>query len=248
MFSYYGSKSKIVRRYPAPQEGLIIEPFAGSARYALLYFDREVLLIDKYDRLINIWLWLQKASEGDILGLPDIPANLDTIKWLSDAERDFCGFQWNPSNQYPCNKIGQFRNRDAKYWQSVRAKTAKQLFKIRHWDIRVGDYSDAPPVKATWFIDPPYQKGGEKYKFGTKHLNFNHLRSWIEERQGQKIVCENSSATWMDFTPLVSIQGAKNTNTLECIWTGEFRSQQMCLFPDLNDFRYIHLPCPTKQN
>jgi site-specific DNA-adenine methylase len=33
MFSYYGSKSKIIDHYPAPKFNKIIEPFAGSARY-----------------------------------------------------------------------------------------------------------------------------------------------------------------------------------------------------------------------
>jgi len=33
MFSYYGSKSKIVDYYPPPKHKRIIEPFAGSARY-----------------------------------------------------------------------------------------------------------------------------------------------------------------------------------------------------------------------
>jgi site-specific DNA-adenine methylase len=36
MFSYYGSKSKIVKYYPCPAHDKIIEPFAGSARYSLL--------------------------------------------------------------------------------------------------------------------------------------------------------------------------------------------------------------------
>lgn len=42
MFSYYGSKSKIVNYYPPPKENIIIEPFAGSARYSLKYFDNPI--------------------------------------------------------------------------------------------------------------------------------------------------------------------------------------------------------------
>lgn len=37
MFSYYGSKSKIVDLYQPPKFDKIIEPFAGSARYSLKY-------------------------------------------------------------------------------------------------------------------------------------------------------------------------------------------------------------------
>ena len=48
MFSYYGSKSKLVDYYPPPKFDKIIEPFAGSARYSLKYWQNDILLIDKY--------------------------------------------------------------------------------------------------------------------------------------------------------------------------------------------------------
>lgn len=48
MWSYYGAKTNLVGYYPKPKYDRIIEPFAGSARYALKYFDRDILLIDKY--------------------------------------------------------------------------------------------------------------------------------------------------------------------------------------------------------
>ncbi len=75
MFSYYGSKTNLVNYYPPPKYGKIIEPFSGSARYALKYFDRDVLLIDKYETIINIWKWLQKCSVGDIKKLPRLTHN-----------------------------------------------------------------------------------------------------------------------------------------------------------------------------
>jgi hypothetical protein len=70
MFSYYGSKSNIVKLYPKPKFPSIVEPFAGSGKYSLRYFDNDVLLIDKYEVIINIWKWLQKCSPSDILKLP----------------------------------------------------------------------------------------------------------------------------------------------------------------------------------
>ena len=72
MFSYYGSKSKVVDLYPSPKFGKIIEPFAGSARYSLKYFDREVILVDKYPVIVDLWKWLQQTSESDIMGLPNL--------------------------------------------------------------------------------------------------------------------------------------------------------------------------------
>lgn len=47
MFSYYGSKSKIIRYYSEPKHDIIIEPFAGSAQYAFKYWDKQVTLIEK---------------------------------------------------------------------------------------------------------------------------------------------------------------------------------------------------------
>jgi len=70
MFSYYGSKSKIVDYYPPPKHKRIIEPFAGSARYSLKYWQNDVLLVDKYPVIVDVWNYLKNASEQDILKLP----------------------------------------------------------------------------------------------------------------------------------------------------------------------------------
>ena len=61
MFSYYGSKSKIVGYYPPPKYGKIIEPFAGSARYSLKYWQNDVLLVDKYPVIVEVWNYLKNA-------------------------------------------------------------------------------------------------------------------------------------------------------------------------------------------
>lgn len=54
MFSYYGSKSKLVNLYPEPLHDTIIEPFAGSARYSLKYWDKDIYLIEKDITLIKV--------------------------------------------------------------------------------------------------------------------------------------------------------------------------------------------------
>ena len=69
MFSYYGSKSKIVDYYPPPKHKRIIEPFAGSARYSLKYWQNDVLLVDKYPVIVEVWSYLKNASEADILNV-----------------------------------------------------------------------------------------------------------------------------------------------------------------------------------
>ena len=85
MFSYYGSKSKVIDCYPKPKHDKIIEPFAGSARYALKYFEKDVLLVDKYKEIIKIWQWLQQCSAGDIKRLPDLKKGDDIRNFTFDC-------------------------------------------------------------------------------------------------------------------------------------------------------------------
>ena len=92
------------------------------------------------------------------------------------------------------------------------------LPEIKHWKIYFGDYRKLPNIEATWFIDPPYQHGGKRYKI--HDINYEELAEWCKTRNGQVIVCENSKANWMDFTPLKKLHGQQYT-TMECIWTNE---------------------------
>lgn len=94
MWSYYGSKTNLVNLYPRPRFNKIIEPFAGSARYALKYWDRDVLLIDKYDVIINIWKWLQQCSPKDVLGLPKLGPGqkFDDFTFDCIEARNLCSF------------------------------------------------------------------------------------------------------------------------------------------------------------
>lgn len=54
MWSYYGSKTKLVDLYPPPKFDKIIEPFAGTAKYSMKYWENDVILIEKYDVVYNI--------------------------------------------------------------------------------------------------------------------------------------------------------------------------------------------------
>ena len=217
MFSYYGSKSKIVDYYPPPKHKKIIEPFAGSARYSLKYWQNDVTIVDKFKNVIDVWKWLQQCSKNDILGLPKLVKGLDIRKLnISEVERTFLSFlvaSGRPSNIV--TKFMEHDNGNQKRYENI----ANQLENIRHWNIIHGSYDDLENLEATWFIDPPYQFGGEHYKHGTKDLDFNKLAEWCKNRNGQVIVCENMKADWLDFKPMVQIQGACQTNTTEAIWS-----------------------------
>ena len=231
MFSYYGSKSKIVDCYPKPKYGKIIEPFAGSARYSLKWFDRDVLLVDKYDVIIKTWHYLQRATEKDILGLPKMEHG-DSIRnypQLSEDEKNLLSFLVCAGSSGGRMNVGSMLGIDV---EGDLKRIAKNLFKIKHWEIRQASYESIDNQEATWFIDPPYQFGGHEYKHNNKNINFPELSEWCRERQGQVIVCENTKATWMEFKPIKQMQGTK-FKTTEAIWSNQrtaFDNEQSNLF------------------
>jgi len=230
MFSYYGSKSRIVHLYPAPLHEKIIEPFAGSARYSLKYYDHDVTLVDKYEVIVRVWLWLQKCSVQDILGLPELKKGLDLRDLnISEDERLFLGLCCGIAATVPRNKVSPFaaeQNSRKNRWKRI----ADQLHKIRHWTIIHGDYQDIKNENATWFIDPPYQYGGSAYK--ENKVDFKSLGEWCQTRNGQVMVCENMRSDWMPFQPLSEMRGANQKFQTEAIWTNTPRPiiQQQSLF------------------
>lgn len=219
MFSYYGSKSKIVHLYPKPKFDKIIEPFAGSARYSLRYFDRDVLLVDKYDVIVDLWKWLQQASTKDITSLPTFNQG-DVIKreqFDCDGQFYFVSLCISAGVGQPRYTVTEF-GADS-YGQCIK-RALRYVGKIKHWKFICGDYSDIENQDATWFIDPPYQVGGEhQYKYNSKILEFDKLADWCKSRMGQIIVCENTKADWLPFYPMRFLRGVNATNTTEAIWS-----------------------------
>ena len=230
MFSYYGSKSKIVQYYPQPTHDKIIEPFAGSARYSLRYWEKDILLVDKYKVIVDIWHYLQKASVKDILGLPKLDKVGQDLRDfnLSEVEKNFMGFLVasgvsSPNNILTKNKIATWNNPNI-----IRERISKDLYKIKHWKIIQGSYEDLENENATWFIDPPYQFGGQHYKESSKNIDFNFLANWCKSRIGQVIVCENTKANWLNFKEFIlrcdNSANAHKNKTIEAIWTN-FKTQ-----------------------
>lgn len=222
MFSYYGAKTNLIGLYPKPKHGKVIEPFAGSARYALKHFEKEVLLIDKYEVIVNIWRWLQKCSPHDILSLPrSLPAGtiLADVSFDCEEARNLTAFVYGCGDYKPRTKLTERKTVDRPNHGNYNLKRiASNLFKIKHWEIICGDYTEAPNTEASWFVDPPYQFGGQAYVMSSKKIDFNHLGQWCKERQGQVIVCENTKADWLPFLPVKSQRGSLFTTT-EAIWT-----------------------------
>lgn len=228
MFSFYGSKSKIVNKYPAPLHPIIIEPFAGSARYSLKYWEHDVILWEIDPKIYSIWKYLQRATSQEILDLPDVEnatrlETIDGFSQLSDPEKWLIGFCCNGGSAQPKNVSG---HHNFNSWNKDKIRIAKDLYKIKHWDINLGSYHSIPNIKATFFVDPPYMEKGKWYTYN--RIDYKYLADWCKNRRGQVIVCENSTAGWLPFTPLVDIAFThfKNSDdyhkkTSEAMWHKE---------------------------
>jgi len=232
MWSYYGSKSKVIDYYPPPKFDKIIEPFAGTARYALKYFDRDVLLVDKYEVIVKIWKWLQLCSKKDIRDLPHFMKETDRVSdyKLCEEATLLMGFLIAKASQSPRDKPSFRATTSRPNNINHQLKTIeKNLFKIKHWTIIHGDYKDIENTMATWFIDPPYQVGG--YVYVVNKIDYPFLSDWCRSRKGQMIVCENTKADWLPFLPVKKVKGSMYS-TVEAIWSNyptEYDMQQMAL-------------------
>lgn len=225
-FTYLGGKYRAVPHYPEPRYDTIIEPFAGSAGYAVRYPDREVVLIEKDDKIAAVWRYLLNTSADDIAALPLIGegwATTDDLTHLPDGARYLIGLWLSKATTSPRKTPSRWAltRPDASYWgPRVRERIAQQVSRIEHWTIIHGDYTEAPDVVATWFIDPPYVVGGHQYPHGSSGIDYAALAKWCQSRPGQAIVCEGEGATWLPFERLAEIKGQRRQFN-EAIWTSD---------------------------
>lgn len=222
MWSYYGTKKRIAKKYPLPRHTKIIEPFCGAAQYSLFEnnWQNDVVISDKYTVVYKLWKWLvEEANEKDILALPDMNAGdkVDDIEWLCEEERYLIGFSINYGSSQPKKTVAKYNS-----WERARADIANNIYKVKHWQVLNLSYDEIQNEQATWFIDPPYQYGGQWYhsSVNNKKIDFERLACYCRERMGQTIVCENDKADWLPFKPLVEMHGQLH-KTMEVIWTND---------------------------
>ena len=212
-FSYYGSKWSIIKKYPHPIEDTIIEPFAGSASYALAYPNKKIILNDIDKNVFRIWKYLIRVSEKEILSLPDMSPDMSIhdLKEVCEEARILIGYWLGRGRARPCTKPGTWMKKEdyksqVLYWGlGAKKRISSQLQFIRHWKITNSSYCRLENKRATYFIDPPYYKGGKHY---THHkINYHKLSLWCQTRAGQAIVCENQHGNWLQFKALTQLQG-----------------------------------------
>ena len=211
MWGYYGSKGMVAKHYPEPIHDKIIEPFAGTAQYALLHWEKDVTLVDKYETITNIWKWLQNCSEKDILETRRLKykESVDDFEWDCQERKDLVGFIITGGPAMPKKTASKWKTLIRPNTQNYKLELiSKNLHKIKHWKIIHGDYRELDNDKATWFIDPPYIVAGKYYKHSSKNIDYGELAEWCKSREGQVIVCEGEGANWLPFSNLIETRGS----------------------------------------
>lgn len=222
-FSFYGSKWRIAPRYPAPLRGEIVEPFAGSAGYALRYPDRRVSLYEKDPVVFGVWAWLIGTTARDVLALPDLGPGetVDDLAGVHQEARWFIGFWLNKGASSPRKRAGSWmrsgKRPNSTWGKAVREMVASQLHAVQHWSLTLGSYDLAFNRDATWFVDPPYDgPAGRHYRH--HGVDYHDLARFCRTRRGQVIACENEGANWLPFTPLVNAKSTRGVSK-ESVWT-----------------------------
>lgn len=213
MFSYFGAKWRLALKYPEPRYDTIVETHAGSACYASRYAHKNVILCEAYEPVAVLWDYLIHVSEAEILALPDLGAgSVDDFPSLPAGARYLIGFWCNAGVATPRKSMSSMARSATSqmFWGELcRARIARQLTEIRHWQLRFGDFRrEAPIGEYTYFIDPPYEKAG--YHYGAKENRYSDL-AWIAQHgPGQRIVCEAEGAKWLPFQPLAEVKAMTN--------------------------------------
>ena len=228
-FGFYGGKWRdAIKHYPRPSFDTLVEPFAGSAGYALRYPTKQVVLCEIDPVIASVWDYLINVSAREIMAIPDVPegGKVDDLHLCQEAAW-LVGFWVNRAASRPRkgpSKWMREKIRPGSFWgDRVRNTIASQLHAIRHWKIHNLSYEDCPVSgAATWFVDPPYQRAGQYYTFGSEQIDYDKVATWCLSREGQVIVCENAGADWLPFLHLADVKTTRpGQRSLEVLWTSE---------------------------
>lgn len=175
--------------------------------------------------IYGIWNFLiNEATPEYIMSLDADLIDLEDCEY-PPAMRDLIGFWFGRGNAWPSrrlapkNLLNKSGHRKASYWgEQVKQRIARQLPKIKRWQVIEGDYSDAPDIEAFWLVDPPYFKQGKHYNYNNSSIDYEHLAEWCLNRRGAGLVCEAEGASWLPFEPLRNIQTQRNDSRKEYVY------------------------------
>lgn len=232
-FSYFGAKWRLAPKYPAPLHDTIVEPFAGSACYALCYPTKKVVLVEKNPNVAAVWRFLIRTTADEVRALPLVPPDCEDVRQLgiADPGAEMLVRFWmcRTGCASPPTRPNAWMRRHAdgypgSFWgERTRERVASQVGTVKHWQLVEGDYSQAPDATATWFVDPPYQVAGRSYAEGADRIDYQELGEWCRQRRGQVVACENDGASWLPFEPFaetvgVSLKNGSKKRSKEVIW------------------------------
>lgn len=211
------------RHYPPPMHQTIVEPFCGAAGYSIHWWDRDVVLVDLDENISDVWRYLIGASPADVRALPLVEdgARIDRLPVCPGAKK-LIGFWSGQGVAVPRATPSQWPNeqdgsQNSGWSAPTREHVATVARRVSHWTIIEGDYTEAPDLEATWFVDPPYQSKGYKYRRGSSGIDYQALAEWCRGLRGQVMVCEQLGAEWLPFQRFRSNRGIQNRAT-EVVW------------------------------
>ena len=209
MFYYFGSKARLAPHYPEPQCACIVEPFAGSAGYSCHHRLPRTILVERDPRICDLWRMLMGMTPDEIRAIP--------CPKVGERSSDMLVMLRAASEHSLTGRYITVSPRMVSRWRNLVERAADLQPTTRKWTLIEGDYTDAPDIEATWFIDPPYANMSRGYAH--KISDYSALAAWCQARRGQVIVCEQQGATWLPFDPLREIVTTNNTRKMEAWWT-----------------------------
>lgn len=221
----YGSKWSLTRRgvYPKPKFKRITEKCAGGAGYSLNHCEHEVTLIELDPDIVAAWRWILYARASDIRALPvELEAGID-IRSLDIPYGAACLIRgWQRVGRNDCWTVSKWNGMPGMWGGATRDRIARDVQKIRHWQVIHGDWSIGVPEPCTEFVDPEYQhnKGYRCGRFDYARLAIHCTESL--KRGNQVIVCEQKGADWLPFRELVTVNAGcahhPKKQSTEMIW------------------------------
>lgn len=227
MFYFYGGKRRLAHFYPAPEHKVIVEPFAGSAAYSVTHLVGvtggptidKAILVEKDKRVYDTWVRLLEMEVDDLLNYP--------IPEAGERTSDFLLMTSACSNRIARTEEMTVTTRMPVVLERMFRQMAAVLpFVKGHVEVIHGDYTKAPDIEGTWFIDPPYHVGSRAQQRGMGYaegcnsasLDYAALAEWCQNRKGQTTVCEQDGADWLPFEHLRHARNSIGVSAAEVVW------------------------------
>jgi hypothetical protein len=226
LFKYFGSKWNLAKHYPEPLFDTIYELTCGHPSYSCHYPEKQIVLVDKDQSVVDLLSWLIEADPKEIMSLPVTELvqgqDLRTIGLRPEAAQLIA--RWQRTGNNTCMTVSKWNNMPGMWQESVKVALAENVQRIRHWKVFQGDYDMPLNDHVTKFIDPPYQRV-KGYPFDCRQMDYNRLSEFCRSQNGQVIVCEQEGADWLPFRPFRmhtgarTKQGGTRQKKQEVIWT-----------------------------